>query len=66
MSAPARTTSSPLPAVAGAADAVGRPRPRGARFGGLVDVWLRSHTILIYLFLYIPIVVVVVLVLLLS
>ena len=60
MSAPARTTSSPLPAVAGAADTVGRPKPRGGRFGGLVEVWLRSHTILIYLFLYIPIIVVVV------
>ena len=34
--------------------------PRKERFGGLVELWLRGHTLLIYLFLYIPIVVVVV------
>ena len=37
-------------------------RARGAvdRFGSLVEVWLRGHTLLVYAFLYLPIVVVVV------
>jgi spermidine/putrescine transport system permease protein len=35
-------------------------RARGTdRFGGLVELWLRGHTALVYLFLYIPIFVVV-------
>ena len=39
-----------------------RGRARGAvdRFGSLVEVWLRGHTLLVYAFLYLPIVVVVV------
>ena len=41
-------------------DVARRPAPRKERFGGLVEVWLRAHTLLIYLFLYLPIVVVVV------
>jgi spermidine/putrescine transport system permease protein len=61
MSASARPTPAVgLPAVAGAVAKASRPRPRGARFGGLVEGWLRGHTILIYLFLYIPIIVVVI------
>jgi spermidine/putrescine transport system permease protein len=39
--------------------APGRARPRGRTWDGLVDGWLRGHTLLIYLFLYFPIVVVV-------
>jgi spermidine/putrescine transport system permease protein len=46
-----------VPAARAKAD---RPRPSGDRFGRLVELWLRSHTFLVYLFLYIPIVVVVV------
>lgn len=38
----------------------GRARPRPERFGGLVEAWLRGHTVLIYAFLYIPIAIVVV------
>jgi len=38
----------------------GRTRARVDRFGQLVEVWLRGHTLLVYLFLYLPIVVVVV------
>src|SRR5258706_13360761 len=48
------------PTVAGTADARRLPKPRGERFGGLVEGWLRGHTLLIYLFLYIPIIVVVI------
>jgi len=29
------------------------------RFGGLVEAWLRAHTLLVYVFLYVPIVIVV-------
>ncbi len=43
-----------------AAKPLTRGGPRRDRFGGLVEGWLRGHTLLIYLFLYIPIVVVVV------
>jgi spermidine/putrescine transport system permease protein len=39
---------------------VGRRRRAPERVGGLVEAWLRGHTILVYLFLYIPIIVVVV------
>jgi spermidine/putrescine transport system permease protein len=44
---------------------VGRAAPRRARAGatdrwaGLVEGWLRSHTVLVYLFLYIPIFIVI-------
>ncbi len=38
----------------------GRARAGSDRFGGLVEAWLRGHTLLVYLFLYIPIVIVVV------
>jgi spermidine/putrescine transport system permease protein len=39
--------------------APGRAKPRGRTWDGLVEGWLRGHTLLIYLFLYFPIVVVV-------
>src|SRR5258705_7905806 len=54
------TAASGRPTVAGTADARRLPKPRGERFGGLVEGWLRGHTLLIYLFLYIPIIVVVI------
>jgi spermidine/putrescine transport system permease protein len=38
----------------------GRARAGTDRFGGLIEAWLRGHTLLVYLFLYIPIVIVVV------
>ena len=38
----------------------GRARAGTDRFGGLVEAWLRGHTLLVYLFLYVPIVIVVV------
>src|SRR5690349_19007937 len=38
----------------------GRARANVDRWGRLVEVWLRGHTLLVYLFLYLPIVVVVV------
>jgi spermidine/putrescine transport system permease protein len=38
----------------------GRARAGTDRFGGLVEAWLRGHTILVYVFLYLPIVIVVV------
>jgi spermidine/putrescine transport system permease protein len=38
----------------------GRARTGVDRLGGLVETWLRGHTLLVYLFLYLPIVVVVV------
>jgi spermidine/putrescine transport system permease protein len=37
----------------------GRARAGVDRVGGLVETWLRGHTLLVYLFLYLPIVVVV-------
>jgi spermidine/putrescine transport system permease protein len=40
--------------------APGRARPRARARDGLVEGWLRGHTLLVYLFLYIPILVVVV------
>jgi spermidine/putrescine transport system permease protein len=40
--------------------APGRARPRARVRDGLVEGWLRGHTLLVYLFLYIPILVVVV------
>ena len=52
--------ASGIPAVAGTAVAARLPKPRGERFGGFVEGWLRGHTFLIYLFLYIPIIVVVI------
>jgi spermidine/putrescine transport system permease protein len=38
----------------------GRVRAGTDRFGGLIEAWLRAHTLLVYLFLYIPIIIVVV------
>jgi spermidine/putrescine transport system permease protein len=38
----------------------GRARARVDRAGQLVEIWLRTHTLLVYAFLYLPIVVVVV------
>jgi len=49
-------------AATGVLDRVGTARrrvPRRDRIGGLVEGWLRAHTILIYIFLYVPIIVVV-------
>jgi spermidine/putrescine transport system permease protein len=40
--------------------APGRAKPRVRTWDRLVEVWLRGHTLLIYLFLYFPIIVVVV------
>ena len=37
-----------------------RARPRGRALDGLVEGWLRGHTVLVYLFLYVPILIVVV------
>ncbi len=62
MSAPA-TPVVRAPSVAAGAhvDAARRPsRPRRSRFSGIVESWLRGHTLLVYLFLYVPILVVVV------
>jgi spermidine/putrescine transport system permease protein len=53
MTAPAR----PLAAARGEP---AHARPSVDRSGALVEVWLRSHTALVYVFLYLPIVVVVV------
>ena len=53
MTAPA--TSATVPRSIGA-----RARPAIDRGGALVELWLRSHTFLVYLFLYLPILVVVV------
>ena len=59
MSAPATPVVRPDVATKGKA-ARGEARPKKERFGGLVEFWLRFHTVLIYLFLYIPITVVVI------
>ena len=50
------------PAVPAAPAAVRAPRAKAGvdRWSGLVEVWLRAHTALVYSFLYLPIVVVVV------
>jgi spermidine/putrescine transport system permease protein len=49
--------ATPVPATASRA----RPSRRAVdRWGSVVEVWLRSHTVLVYSFLYLPIVVVVV------
>ena len=55
MSSPAVPVPIPAPRTLG-----GRARAGTDRFGGLVEAWLRGHTILVYLFLYMPIVIVVV------
>jgi spermidine/putrescine transport system permease protein len=47
-------------AVTDARTAAGRGRPTKDRFGRFVEVWLRGHSLLVYMFLYVPIVVVVV------
>ena len=51
-------TASAVPAVATVARRR-RPRPRIDRIGLLVEIWLRTHTSLVYAFLYLPIVIVV-------
>ena len=51
-------TASAVPAVAGVVRRR-RPRPRIDRIGLLVEIWLRTHTSLVYAFLYLPIVIVV-------
>jgi spermidine/putrescine transport system permease protein len=48
------------PDIRGVDIAPGRAQPRRRSWGGIVEGWLRGHTLLIYLFLYIPIVVVVI------
>jgi spermidine/putrescine transport system permease protein len=55
MSSPAVPVPIPAPRTLG-----GRARAGTDRFGGLVEAWLRGHTILVYVFLYMPIVIVVV------
>ena len=61
MSATTSPVESPIPARPVAGATAGRSRgPVVDRFGRFVEVWLRSHTFLVYLFLYIPIIVVVV------
>lgn len=49
------------PAVPAAATAVRAPRPKVGvdHWNGVVEVWLRAHTALVYAFLYLPIVIVV-------
>jgi spermidine/putrescine transport system permease protein len=37
-----------------------RARPRGRAMDGIVEGWLRGHTVLVYLFLYVPILIVVI------
>ncbi len=52
--------SAPRPPQHGSRAAAGRREPRAVdRWAGLVEGWLRRHTILVYAFLYLPIVVVV-------
>jgi spermidine/putrescine transport system permease protein len=50
------------PAVPAAPAAVRAPRAKAGvdRWSGLVEVWLRAHTALVYAFLYLPIVIVVI------
>ncbi|HEY7590321.1 MAG TPA: hypothetical protein VH723_04965, partial [Candidatus Limnocylindrales bacterium] len=50
--------SAPAIPVARAGQPVVRARPVD-RFGGLVELWFRSHTALVYAFLYLPVFVVV-------
>jgi len=52
-------TASAVPAVATVSRRRGS-RPRIDRIGLLVEIWLRTHTSLVYAFLYLPIVIVVV------
>ena len=58
MTAPA-TPAAPAAPLAGARETPRGRKPATDRFGVLVEVWLRSHTWLVYAFLYLPIVVVV-------
>ncbi|HLO34822.1 MAG TPA: ABC transporter permease [Candidatus Deferrimicrobium sp.] len=61
MSATASPVEAPVAVRPVARTKAGRGRgPVTDRFGRFVEVWLRSHTFLVYVFLYIPIVVVVV------
>jgi len=52
-------TASAIPA-AGAATRPRRPKTGVDRWNGVVEVWLRAHTALVYAFLYLPILVVVI------
>jgi spermidine/putrescine transport system permease protein len=60
VSATTRTVDAPAGTTTRARVRKGRSRPAGDRYAGLVEGWLRSHTLLVYAFLYIPIIVVVV------
>jgi spermidine/putrescine transport system permease protein len=61
VSATTSPVETPVPARPITRAKAGRGRgPVVDRFGRFVEVWLRSHTFLVYLFLYIPIIVVVV------
>jgi spermidine/putrescine transport system permease protein len=59
VTAPATSITRP-DLVTDAEVAPGRARPRGRSLDGLVEGWLRGHTLLVYLFLYVPILVVVI------
>jgi spermidine/putrescine transport system permease protein len=59
MTAPATPIARP-DVVPGVDVAPGRARPRARALDGLVEGWLRGHTLLVYLFLYVPILVVVI------
>ena len=60
MTAPATPATAPTPLLTASRE-LPRPRkPARDRFGVLVEIWLRSHTWLVYAFLYLPIFVVVV------
>ena len=52
--------TAPSVSIPAARTLTGRAKAGGDRIGGLVEAWLRGHTLLVYLFLYIPIVIVVV------
>lgn len=60
MTAPATPVAAPPEFLTDVGVTPGDARPRVDRGARLVEVWLRGHTLLIYLFLYIPIAVVVV------
>jgi spermidine/putrescine transport system permease protein len=60
VSATARPVEAVPPSAVAGATTTDRPPPAIDRVGGIVEGWLRGHTILVYLFLYLPIIVVVV------